>query len=717
MVESMIHVGLHDLKADDAADKYEITLSNLGEESVTHPLREWRERLNTTDPDLLHQIEDCVRERDGARRGFEEAKASPIMGHQPENLKTRNPIDLLIEEASEEGIEIFADQFKMAFAAIQRDGHRETLSISDSLFAYWLRYIHYKRNLRGALNSDVLKNATEELKARAIFSGRTIELSQRVAWLNGELWYDLGNEDWNAVRIHPSIVPHGWEVVANPPILFRRSPFMESQVMPEPGGSWDGFLDLLNLPMDKYGTLIRSHLIHLFIPGHPRPYLDIFNRKGAGKTDTGTMVRKMVDPVSVPDQSLEDRDRNINNILDDNYLPFFDNVVEIPDALRAKLCRTNTGESASERLLHSNRAQVGYKYMRTALFTSIQPLALEDPDLVQRFVYLNAPFIPDDQRREKKEMQAAFEANRAKALGFIFTAIAKAMAIKDELKITNLPRMADYAAWGEVISRALDEPEGAFLVEYRLNLEEGVCATLDANPLAQAIIQYFHRDGVTEYIGTAEPLFDELVCIAGQKSIDIRSKAIQKNWPGGPNALTRKLPTIADDLRGFGIHYHNLQYKDLPEKLKKEVGDLASNRSIIILVKRESIFYPYLPGEKLRKGPERFLNNTVKRTQQVRVDRKNDIVSFSSFLLGRIPDGQEQAIKLAKEAVKELFASKGKGKLTIAEIGMALIPASEDPLGDEEDARGRAMAWFKAACQQHWLPFNVSADGTVTGTA
>lgn len=714
MVDPMIHVGLCDLKAEDVADKYEVTLSYPGEEADTRPLHEWREKLNSSDPDLLSKIEDCVRERDGARCGFEEAKAGPTTEQQPEIPKTRNPIDLLIEEASEEGIEIFVDQFKMPYAAIQKDGHRETLSISDAMFGYWLRYLHYKRNMRGALNSDVLKNATEELKARAIYSGRTIELSQRVAWLNGELWYDLGNEDWNAVRIHPSIGPHGWEVVANPPILFKRSPFMDPQVMPEPGGTWNELLDLLNLPMDKYGVLIRSHLVHLLIPGHPRPYLDIFNRKGAGKTDTGTMVRKMVDPVSVPDQSLEDRDRNINNILDDNFLPFFDNVVEIPDGLRAKLCRANTGESASERLLHTNRAQVGYRYMRTAIFTSIQPLALEDPDLVQRFVYLNAPYIPDDQRREKEEMQAAFEANRAKALGFIFTTIAKAMAIKDGLKVTNLPRMADYAAWGEAITRALGEAEGAFLTEYRMNLEEGVCATLDANPLAQAIIQYFHKEGVNEYIGTAEPLFDELVCIAGQKSIDIRSKAVQKNWPGGPNALTRKLPTIADDLRGFGIYYYNLPYKDLPERLKKEAGDFASNRSIIILAKRESIFYPYLPGERFRKGPERFINNTVTRTQQVKIDRKNDTVSFSSYLLGRISGGQEQAIRLAKEAVEEKFAFKDKGSLTIADIGVALIPLTESPLNDEENVRGRAIAWFKAACQQHWLPFAVGVDGMVT---
>jgi hypothetical protein len=49
-----------------------------------------------------------------------------------------------------------------------------------------------------------------------------------MAWNRDELWYDLTNKAWQAVKVTRS----GWEIVDKPPILFRRYSHHKPQILP-----------------------------------------------------------------------------------------------------------------------------------------------------------------------------------------------------------------------------------------------------------------------------------------------------------------------------------------------------------------------------------------------------------------------------------------------------------------------------------------------------
>jgi hypothetical protein len=172
--------------------------------------------------------------------------------------------------------------------------------------------------------------------------------------------------------------------------------------------------------------------------------------------------------------------------------------------------------------------------------------------------------------------------------------------------------------------------------EDEVNITQAVSATLDANPLAQAILQYFEKDGRKEYIGTSDPLYLDLDVIAHEKNIDTKSKDVQKNWPGAATALSRKMPDIIDDLKQFGLYYARLEYKSLSQKCKDHIGEkLAANRSIIMLVKKDSKFFGELPSERYREGEKRYRENIVTSSQQAKKGPKNDITMFSPPSPGR----------------------------------------------------------------------------------
>jgi hypothetical protein len=93
-------------------------------------------------------------------------------------------------------------------------------------------------------------------------------------------------------------------------------------------------------------------------------------------------------------------------------------------------------------------------------------VALTEPDALDRSIFIELSDIDDLSRREKEELLAEFEKIRAEVLASIFDTVVKALQIKPTLKLTRLPRMADFAKWGEAISRAMGYDDFAFIDTY-----------------------------------------------------------------------------------------------------------------------------------------------------------------------------------------------------------------------------------------------------------
>ena len=121
---------------------------------------------------------------------------------------------------------LFVDQFKVPYCSFRTEDTRQVWPVKSKAFKRWICGLLWEKEKR-AVYSEALTSALNVLEAQAIYgSKKQVRLWNRVAWHNGDIYYDLTSEKWGAIRVGKT----GWEVVDEPPILFRRFTHHKPQV-------------------------------------------------------------------------------------------------------------------------------------------------------------------------------------------------------------------------------------------------------------------------------------------------------------------------------------------------------------------------------------------------------------------------------------------------------------------------------------------------------
>lgn len=135
-------------------------------------------------------------------------------------------------------------------------------------------------------------------------------------------------------------------------------------------------------------------------------------------------------------------------------------------------------------------------------------------DLVSRTITVGLEVIPEDKRVSETALLAKFEKARPRILGALFAALSQALREKPNVRLTRKPRMADFATLAVAAETALGFEPGEFMAAYAANIASGAMTSLEASPVAQAIIALMSaRKAVTghsEWVGTATELLDLL---------------------------------------------------------------------------------------------------------------------------------------------------------------------------------------------------------------
>jgi hypothetical protein len=99
-----------------------------------------------------------------------------------------------------EGARLFHSPDGTAYAAVEVDGHLETHAIRSVRFRDWIliRFLHQHGR---APNTQLLTDALNTIRAIAVYQGPEMPVFVRVAEYEGDVYIDLGNESWDAVRI------------------------------------------------------------------------------------------------------------------------------------------------------------------------------------------------------------------------------------------------------------------------------------------------------------------------------------------------------------------------------------------------------------------------------------------------------------------------------------------------------------------------------------
>ena len=444
--------------------------------------------------------------------------------------------DLLIELAQE--VELFHGPDSTAYADLKVNEHRETWPIRSKGFRRWLARRFFEVT-GGAPNSEALQSAFNVIEAKAHFDGPERKVHIRIGGLDGKLYLDLGDEAWRAVEIGAV----GWQIVADPPVRFRRAAGMQPLPTPARGDSVETLRNFLNVQGDGDFTLIVAWTLAVLRDRGPYPVLVLSGEQGSAKSTFSAVLRSLLDPNTAPLRALPREDRDLFIAANNGHVLAFDNVSGLPGWISDTLCRLATGGGYAVRQLYTDQDEVLFDAARPVILNGIEDIVTR-PDLADRAIFLTLEPIPENRRRPEKELWGEFDAARPQLLGTLLDAVCHGLKRLPDTRLDNLPRMADFALWATACETAL-WPAGTFGAAYAGNRDEAVDSVIEADPIGSAIRSMMNAR--TEWTGTASDLLDALDEEVGEK---VRKS---KTWPSSARALSGRVRRAATFLRKVGI--------------------------------------------------------------------------------------------------------------------------------------------------------------------
>jgi hypothetical protein len=480
---------------------------------------------------------------------------------KPDNPPHKSQADLLLEiiEATESGIVLFKNELGNPFANIPVESHRETWPIKSRMFKNWLANKYWVTYSKAA-NSNSISSALGAIEGKACFNGQLNTLYNRVAWRDNELWFDLSDSKWRAVKI----TTDGWQIIDNPPILFRRLKHQQAQVDPAPQGDVKKFLEFVNISDKGQQLLLLVFLVSCFIPDFPHALAYFFGQQGAAKSMVAKLIKLLVDPSPFKGSGFPKDQNEFVQQLFHHWFVSFDNISNLPDWVSDLLCRAVSGDAFSKRELYSDEDDIIFVFQRVISLNGIN-LLISKPDLFDRSILFELERIPDKNRKDESLWLKEFEAAKPTILAGVFDVISKAIKIKPTIELLQLPRMADFALWGCAIAEAMGYSKDDFLRVYYKNIKNQNEEIMRTNILAD-ILRIFMADK-PNWEGSPSELFEALKTAAGNEKIAFEKET---DFPKGAQSLSRKLNVLKTNFAQAGI------------ELKR---DDSSNRRKWIIVK------------------------------------------------------------------------------------------------------------------------------------
>ena len=505
-------------------------------------------------PDLPHKgdVSDWLN-RGHNRRELEDLAASCAdyepPGHTPESSPPlasveeggKTQTDRLVQAGLDAGLRMLRDEKDDVHVRIWVDDHWETRSVTARPVRSWLTR-QYERRHRTIPNLTAVNNAIHALEARARFDGERVALQNRIASDEGTIYYDLADAKWRAVRITGG----GWEVVNDPPPLFRRYAHQQAQVLPVAGGTAETLFDFINIADPEIRLLFLVYVISCLVPSIPHPVCILYGPQGSSKTTTCRIIRQLIDPSVAAVSAMPERSEQLIQSLAHNWLAVYDNVSGLSRWASDTFCRAATGDGFAKRALYTDDEDFIWTFKRCAVINGINIAAVQ-PDLMDRSILIGLDRISAGTRRSESELWAAFDLARPKLLGALFTALSTAIREKPNLIACELPRMADFAHWGMAIAAGLGELSSTFLSAYDANIQRQNNEVINAHPLATVVVEFVDREG--EWNGTATELLTAIDQVAERQHVNTSDR----QWPKQPNQLTRRLNELSATLHDAGI--------------------------------------------------------------------------------------------------------------------------------------------------------------------
>jgi len=424
------------------------------------------------------------------------------------------------------------------YASMRLGDHRETWALRSRSMRALLARRYYTAERR-APGKQSVEDALAVLVGRAIHDGDARRVHTRVAEHTGTVYIDLCDEQWRAIEITAA----GWRIVHEAPVCLIRRRGMQALPAPVGGGSLDLLRRYLTAREERDLRAIVAWLVQAYRPNGPYPVLMLGGEQGSGKSRTARILRALIDPSAALVRTMPRDERDLILAARNGWVVALDNLSGAAPWLSDALCRLSTGGGMSTRELYSDTDEIIIDVQRPVSCNGIDAIATR-PDLADRATVVTLDPIPDEARKPEAEIWAQFRLDAPAIIGAICDAVSCALRRLPDVRLAQLPRMADHALWIEAASPALGWKPGEYVADYMRARDEIVGSAAEDSPVGVAIMRLVERKG--EWKGTATELLAELAADMGAAVTHTRA------WPASPRALVNVIARLAPALRTRG---------------------------------------------------------------------------------------------------------------------------------------------------------------------
>ena len=506
-------------------------------------LREWVTRANELTPG---QEKYALAEAQATLRSAYSREARQPWDQEP----SKRPNTARILEDLSEDIELFHSPKGEAFTLVPVNDHVECWAVDSKTFKGILTSRYFKKQNATPGREASKVSLTCCARGPRSMARRNRRTCGSLTWGNARTWTlpTIHGRWWKSTQ-------HGWRVLPQSPVCFKRVAGMKPLPIPVEGGSLTALRRFINAQDDRHFVLMASWLVGTFLPKGAFPVLLIQGVQGSAKSGTTAILRNLVDPVTVPLSALPRDERELAITANNSGVIAFDNVSGVHQWLSDAFCRIATGAGFRTRTLHTDADEQLFETRRPLLLNGIDDIASR-ADLLDRAIGVYLRRIEDTQRKTEDEIQTEFASAQGAILGVLLAAVSTGLRNLPSTKLSSLPRMADFAKWVSACEPALPWESGTFMREYLDSRQKAAELSVENDMVAQALLRMVQTARSSVWEGTSEELLSELKQRVPSDRRDFTS------WPKTPASLGRWLRRAEPCLLALGVTLSARRAKD-----------------------------------------------------------------------------------------------------------------------------------------------------------
>lgn len=261
-----------------------------------------------------------------------------------------------------------------AYASVTVGKHVENYRVGSSEFEKWIRSEYGMRHwteiegkrIPAPLGVQALQEGIATMKAMASRS-QSVTPSMRVGGNESEVWLDLGDRDWQLVRV----TSEGWKLFTDgmPGVAFIRKRGMLALPIPIQSKDVRPLRELLNVS-DHDFVLQVGWLLGTFRPRGPYSIDMITGVADAAKTTVCRVLQRLIDPNFADLAPLGSPD-DLYIAAYNRFVLGFDNISYITVEQADALSRLSTGTGYAKRMLRTDAEQFMMQACRPQLLNGI----------------------------------------------------------------------------------------------------------------------------------------------------------------------------------------------------------------------------------------------------------------------------------------------------------------------------------------------------------